>query len=106
MTGKLFLSHATVDKPEAQALRRTLEDSGVAVWEDVLGLRAGDGLSDLEREVKGARPAPALDPGGERVRMGRARGWMGAAGPGGEPRVPDPGRAARRRPDFGPASPG
>ncbi|HEX3556602.1 MAG TPA: CHAT domain-containing protein [Thermoanaerobaculia bacterium] len=55
MAGKLFLSHATVDKHEAQALRRALEDSGVAVWEDVLGLRAGDGLSDLEREVKGAR---------------------------------------------------
>ena len=55
MTGQLFLSHATVDKPKAQALRRALEDSGVAVWEDVLRLRAGDGLSDLEREVKGAR---------------------------------------------------
>src|SRR5947209_20609185 len=55
MTGQLFLSHAQADKPEAQALRRALEDSGVAVWEDVLGLRAGDGLNDLERVVKGAR---------------------------------------------------
>ncbi|MEA2601238.1 MAG: hypothetical protein QOF89_2230 [Acidobacteriota bacterium] len=55
MTGQLFLSHATADKPEAQALRRALEDHGVAVWEDVLGLRAGDRLDDLEKEVKGAR---------------------------------------------------
>ncbi|MBW8875221.1 MAG: toll/interleukin-1 receptor domain-containing protein [Acidobacteria bacterium] len=55
MTGKLFLSHAQANKPEAQALRRALEDSGVAVWEDVLELRAGDGLNDLEREVKSAR---------------------------------------------------
>ena len=56
MTNKIFLSHATADKPEAQALRRALEDHGVAVWEDVLlGFRAGDRLSDLEREVKGAR---------------------------------------------------
>lgn len=55
MNGKLFLSHAHADKQAAQALRRALEDSGVAVWEDVLGLRAGDGLSQLEAEVKGAR---------------------------------------------------
>jgi TIR domain len=55
MTGQLFLSHAHADKPEAQAWRRALEDRGVAVWEDVLGLRAGDRLSDLEREVKGSR---------------------------------------------------
>jgi tetratricopeptide (TPR) repeat protein len=55
MTGQLFLSHAHPDKPEAQALRRVLEDRGVAVWEDVLGLRAGDRLSDLEGEVKGSR---------------------------------------------------
>jgi hypothetical protein len=55
MTGKLFLSHAHADKHEAQALRRALEDHGVAVWEDVLGLRAGDRLDDLEREVKTAR---------------------------------------------------
>jgi hypothetical protein len=41
MTGQLFLSHAHADKPEAQALRRALEDSGVGVWEDVLDLRAG-----------------------------------------------------------------
>ena len=54
MNGKLFLSHAHADKQAAQTLRRALEDSGVAVWEDVLGLRAGDGLSQLEAEVKGA----------------------------------------------------
>jgi tetratricopeptide (TPR) repeat protein len=53
--GKLFLSHAHADKGEAQALRRALEDSGVAVWEDDLELRAGARLADLEREVKGAR---------------------------------------------------
>ncbi|HEV7504769.1 MAG TPA: CHAT domain-containing protein [Thermoanaerobaculia bacterium] len=55
MTNQLFLSHASVDKPEAQALRRALEDSGIAVWEDVLSLRAGDGLGDLEKAVKGSR---------------------------------------------------
>ncbi|HZF12892.1 MAG TPA: CHAT domain-containing protein, partial [Thermoanaerobaculia bacterium] len=55
MPGKLFLSHAHADKAAAQALRRALEDSGVAVWEDALELRAGDRLADLEREVKGAR---------------------------------------------------
>lgn len=55
MTGKLFLSHSSKDKDEAQVLRRALEDSGIAVWEDALELRAGDRLGDLEREVKGAR---------------------------------------------------
>ena len=55
MTGQLFLSHAHPDKTEAQALRRALEDSGIKVWEDVLGLRAGDGLGDLEKAVKGSR---------------------------------------------------
>jgi hypothetical protein len=55
MTAKLFLSHAHPDKQDAQALRRALEDSGVAVWEDALELRAGDRLSDLEREVKACR---------------------------------------------------
>jgi tetratricopeptide (TPR) repeat protein len=55
MPGKLFLSHAHGDKQEAQTLRRALEDSGVAVWEDALELRAGDRLSDLEKEVKGSR---------------------------------------------------
>src|SRR5713101_2264419 len=55
MNGKLFLSHAHGDKPAAEALRRGLEDSGVAVWEDSLELRAGDRLADLEREVKASR---------------------------------------------------
>lgn len=53
--GKLFLSHAHADKAEAQALRRALEDNGVAVWEDALEIRVGDRLAALEREVKDAR---------------------------------------------------
>ena len=55
MNGKLFLSHAHADKQEVQALRRALEDRGVAVWEDALELRAGDRLGALEQEVKGSR---------------------------------------------------
>jgi tetratricopeptide (TPR) repeat protein len=55
MNGRLFLSHAHRDKPEAEALRRALEDSGVGVWEDALELRAGDRLADLEKEVKASR---------------------------------------------------
>ena len=55
MTEKLFLSHSHSDKQDAQALRRALEDSGVAVWEDMLELRAGDRLNDLEERVKSSR---------------------------------------------------
>jgi hypothetical protein len=51
VNAKLFLCHAHKDKPDAQALRRALEDSGVLVWEDALELRAGDRLSDLESAV-------------------------------------------------------
>ncbi len=56
MPGKLFLSHAHPDKQAAQELRRALEDSGVPVWKDALGLRGGDAVNaSLEAEVKGAR---------------------------------------------------
>ena len=55
MPGKLFLSHDHADKQVAQELRRALEDSGVAVWEDALEQSAGDRLDDLEAAVKGAR---------------------------------------------------
>jgi|HubBroStandDraft_3_1064219.scaffolds.fasta_scaffold17156_2 hypothetical protein len=48
MHGEVFLSPAHRDKPEAEALRRALEDCGMAIWEDILELRAGDRLADLE----------------------------------------------------------
>ncbi len=41
VNGKLFLSHSRQDKREAQALRRALEDRGVAVWEDAWSSRPG-----------------------------------------------------------------
>jgi hypothetical protein len=46
---KLFLSHSSADKAEAQRLRQRLEDCGVGVWEDVLELRAGDRLAGIGR---------------------------------------------------------
>jgi tetratricopeptide (TPR) repeat protein len=77
MDGKLFLSHSSADKAEAQALRRALEDSGVAVWEDVLELRAGDRLGDLEQVVKGARGLLLLwtPAARESEWVGREAGW-------------------------------
>lgn len=55
MTGKLFLSHASEDKQDAQALRRALEDSDVPVWEDMLDLLPGDRMSKIEAAVKNSR---------------------------------------------------
>lgn len=62
MSGKLFLSHAHADKPAVQILRRALEDSGVPVWEDVLGLLllwtpAADEFEWVKRETARARQA-------------------------------------------------
>ncbi len=83
---RLFLSHASEDKPDVQRLRIALADRGIGAWEDVLELRLGGKLDQLrdaivtadglvllltpasigsdwvQREVAWAREAQALSP--------------------------------------------
>jgi hypothetical protein len=53
---QVFLSHASVDKPAVESLRRALADRGVPCWLDALELLAGDDLAlELKEKVQGAQ---------------------------------------------------
>jgi hypothetical protein len=51
---RVFLSHSSRDKPDIQRLRVALADRGIGSWEDVLELRLGAKLADLEAAVRAA----------------------------------------------------
>ena len=48
---KIFLSHASADKPLVDAMRRALDDSGHVAWLDARELRSGQILDQQIREA-------------------------------------------------------
>ncbi|MFO0758973.1 MAG: CHAT domain-containing protein [Byssovorax sp.] len=51
---RVFLSHSTKDKAEVQRLREALADRRIGAWEDVLELRLGSKLGEIQAAIREA----------------------------------------------------